>query len=63
MLTYGDGLLDVDLNALLKMHEESRKVLTVTGIQPSWRLGVIDFGKDGSTVIDFREKLKIDMAG
>jgi glucose-1-phosphate cytidylyltransferase len=57
MLTYGDGVSDVDLNALLGRHERSGKTVTVTAIQPQGRFGVIDFDAD-KTVTSFNEKGK-----
>jgi glucose-1-phosphate cytidylyltransferase len=57
MLTYGDGLSDVDLNALLRRHESSGKTVTVTAIRPQGRFGVIDFDGEG-TVTSFNEKGK-----
>lgn len=59
MLTYGDGVSNVDLNALLKQHQESRKIVTLTGIRPSGRFGVLDIGANNS-VISFREKSQQD---
>lgn len=58
MLTYGDGVSDVDLNALLKQHRESKKTVTLTGIQPGGRFGVLDI--EGQSVVGFREKAKED---
>ncbi len=58
MLTYGDGVSDVDLNALLKQHQGSGKTVTLTGIQPGGRFGVLDL--EGQTVTGFREKAKED---
>jgi glucose-1-phosphate cytidylyltransferase len=58
MLTYGDGVSDVDLNALLRQHEASGKTVTLTGIQPGGRFGVLDL--EGQTVTGFREKAKED---
>lgn len=58
MLTYGDGVSDVDLDTLLKQHRESGKIVTITGIQPGGRYGVLDL--DGETIIGFREKAKED---
>lgn len=56
MLTYGDGVGNVDLGALLKQHRASGKTVTLTGIQPGGRFGVLDL--EGQTVIGFREKAK-----
>lgn len=58
MLTYGDGLSNVDLNKLLAQHSASGKIATLTGIQPGGRFGVLDL--DGETVTGFREKAKED---
>ena len=48
MLTYGDGVGDIDLDALLAQHQASGKIVTLTGIQPGGRFGVLDV--DGQTV-------------
>lgn len=58
MLTYGDGVSNVDLNALLAQHQASGKIVTLTGIQPGGRFGVLDL--EGQTVTGFREKAKED---
>ena len=52
MLTYGDGLSSVDLNALLKQHDASGKTVTITAIRPSGRFGVVDFNED-KTITSF----------
>jgi len=58
MLTYGDGVSTVDLRALIKQHQTSGKVVTLTGVQPGGRFGVLDL--NGQTVVGFREKAKED---
>ncbi len=60
MLTYGDGVSDVDLNALLAQHKQSGKIVTLTGIQPGGRFGVLDLDDNSNTVVGFREKAKED---
>lgn len=60
MLTYGDGVGDVNLNALLEQHKESGKIATLTGIQPGGRFGVLDLDKTGTSVSGFREKARED---
>lgn len=60
LLTYGDGVSDVDLNALLRQHRNSGKLLTLTGVQPGGRYGVLDLDETGVTVSGFREKAKED---
>jgi glucose-1-phosphate cytidylyltransferase len=42
MLTYGDGVSNVDLNALYKFHKNSKKIATLTAIQIASRYGVLD---------------------
>ncbi len=58
LLTYGDGVSDVDLNELLRRHRASGKTATLTGVQPGGRYGVLEL--DGETVAGFREKAKED---
>ena len=60
MLTYGDGVSDVDLNALLRQHRHSGKVVTLTGIQPGGRFGVLDLDEGSDTIVGFREKARED---
>jgi len=55
MMTYGDGVGDVDLNKLLDFHKQEKKIVTITAIQPGGRYGMIDF-TDYGTVKGFREK-------
>lgn len=59
LCTYGDGLADVDIRALLEFHESHGKLATVTTVRPPSRFGVLDLGRDGS-VEDFREKPQAD---
>jgi glucose-1-phosphate cytidylyltransferase len=54
MLTWGDGVSDVDLKALLAFHRGHRKLATVTAVRPPARYGYMEF--DGSRVSRFSEK-------
>jgi glucose-1-phosphate cytidylyltransferase len=54
MLTYGDGVSDVDLTSLLKQHDKSGKAVTLTAIQPGGRFGVLDI--HGEDITAFKEK-------
>ena len=54
MVTYGDGLSDVDIRKLLDSHHDSGKLLTVTAVQPKGRFGVLTIEND--EVTDFTEK-------
>ena len=56
MMTYGDGVADVDLHALLAFHESHGKLATVTAVQPLGRFGALDLADDGETVRSFVEK-------
>jgi len=56
MMTYGDGVADVDLGALLRFHEQEGRLATVTAVQPPGRFGSLDLGDDGLTVRSFVEK-------
>ena len=53
-LTYGDGLADIDLKALLEFHRREKVLATVTAVQPPGRFGALVTA--GSRVLDFREK-------
>lgn len=54
MLTYGDGVGDIDLDALLAFHKSHGKVLTVTGVRPPGRFG--ELGSSQGVVTEFNEK-------
>lgn len=55
MLTYGDGVCNVDINELIKFHKQSGKICTMTAIQATSRFGVIRMEDDG-TIDSFEEK-------
>lgn len=55
MLTYADGLSDVDLDALMDFHRSHGKLMTVTGVTPPGRFGEMVFGNNGE-VHQFNEK-------
>jgi glucose-1-phosphate cytidylyltransferase len=61
MLTYGDGVGDINIAKLLASHKEARKIVTVTSVQPQGKFGALSFGNDG-TVLSFTEKPKGDGA-
>jgi glucose-1-phosphate cytidylyltransferase len=56
--TYGDGVSDVDLGALIDFHRTSGRLATVTAVQPSGRFGALDI--DGDLIRRFEEKPKGD---
>lgn len=55
MLTYGDGLADINLAELLEWHQSHGKIATLTTVQPSGRFGWLDINLDG-VVAGFKEK-------
>ena len=59
MLTYGDGVSDVNLQQLLDFHNEHHVIGTLTAIQPGGRFGVIDIDQHMS-ITQFTEKSKAD---
>jgi glucose-1-phosphate cytidylyltransferase len=54
IVTYGDGLADVDLHALLEFHKSHGKIATMTAVRPPARFGAINF--DGDRIESFSEK-------
>jgi glucose-1-phosphate cytidylyltransferase len=61
MLTYGDGVSDVNITELVKFHQSHGKHCTVTAVQPSGRFGALNLAED-QTVQSFMEKPKGDGA-
>jgi glucose-1-phosphate cytidylyltransferase len=57
--TYGDGVADIDLAALLEFHREHGRLATVTAVQPSGRFGALDIGED-ELIRRYEEKPKGD---
>jgi glucose-1-phosphate cytidylyltransferase len=54
LMTYGDGVIDVDINELIKFHKSHGKVLTITGVRPPSRFGEIS--EKNGLVTSFKEK-------
>lgn len=59
MLTYGDGVCDVNIKNLLDFHQKNGKLATMTAIQPGGRFGTLEIAND-HTVARFAEKNKDD---
>lgn len=55
-MTYGDGVADIDIAALLAFHRTHGKQATISGVRPMARFGALDL--DGTAVKRFREKPK-----
>ena len=58
MMTYGDGLSNVNLKKLLKFHKKNKKLVTLTAVRPPARFGALQL--KGDLVNYFKEKSKID---
>ena len=54
LLTYGDGVADINLKALVNFHKSHGKMVTLSAVRPSARFGDLDF--DGDRVSSFQEK-------
>jgi len=59
MLTYGDGIGDINIKELLEFHVSHKKIITVTAVQPEGRFGAIELSKNNK-VEAFTEKPKSD---
>ena len=55
MLTYGDGLSNVDLNKLISFHNNHGNILTLTGVRPAGRFGELGMDNNG-LITEFNEK-------
>jgi len=58
MMTYGDGLSNVNLKKLLKFHKKNKKLVTLTAVRPPARFGAIKL--KGQRVSYFKEKSRLD---
>ncbi len=59
MATYGDGVADLDIPALLQYHRNHGRLATVTTVRPNSRFGILEVGKKGD-VLTFAEKPQLD---
>ena len=60
MLTYGDGLADVDIDALIKHHYKTGSLVTLTAVRPTARFGELDIEANTDKVTNFSEKPQIN---
>lgn len=60
LMTYGDGVSDIDINALIKFHESKKQIATLTAVHVGQRFGVLDIDKDNMDIKAFREKSHAD---
>lgn len=59
LLTYGDGVANVDIQKLVQFHQEQGKIATITTVNPGQRFGIIEIDQEG-TIYSFREKSSVD---
>lgn len=59
MLTYGDGVADINIPELLNFHKTHKKAITVTAVRPEGRFGSLKIAQGGQ-VVQFREKVEGD---
>lgn len=59
LLTYGDGVSDIDVNQLVDYHQKGGKLATITAVQPGGRYGVLDIG-ESNEIRKFTEKARED---
>ncbi len=57
LLTYGDGLSNIDINELIKFHESHKKMVTISAVRPPARFGSLSL--KGSEVLKFKEKTQL----
>ena len=57
LLTYGDGVADIDIDALIKFHKDHGKMITVSAVHPGARFGELDI--NNNVVTSFKEKPQV----
>lgn len=62
MMTYGDGVSDVNIKELLEFHKEQGKIATLTAVKVGQRFGVLDINEKDTAIRSFREKSHTDGA-
>ena len=57
LLTYGDGISDIDINELIKFHKSHKKMVSISAVRPPARFGSLSL--NGADVIKFKEKKQL----
>ncbi len=60
LMTYGDGVSDIDINDLVRFHKEKGQIATLTAVHVGQRFGVLDIDRNDKTIRAFREKSSAD---
>lgn len=56
MVTYGDGVSDIDIGRLLSFHKKQGTIATITGVHPYSKYGLVQINKKTSLATEFRQK-------
>lgn len=59
LVSYGDDISDVNINDVIKFHEQNNKIATLTSVNPICQFGVLDVN-DNAEIIGFKEKPKLE---
>jgi glucose-1-phosphate cytidylyltransferase len=62
LLTYGDGLCDLNIKHLIQFHKSNKKIATLTAVQPLGKFGLVEINKKTNLIEKFLEKPKGDGA-
>lgn len=62
LLTYGDGVSDVDISAVVEFHHRCGRAATITTVQPEGRFGAIKIDPRTNQIESFKEKARVDQA-
>ena len=57
LLTYGDGISDININNLIQFHKSHKKIVTISAVRPPARFGSLSL--NGSDVLNFKEKTQL----
>ena len=60
MLTYGDGIADIDINQLLQYYQENKKIVTISATKPEGRFGALHMDETTHRIKGFKEKVRDD---
>ncbi|MDD2757949.1 MAG: sugar phosphate nucleotidyltransferase [Patescibacteria group bacterium] len=55
MVTYGDGVADVNIPELVKFHQNQNTIATITAVRPASRFGYLDIDREAKKVVDFSQ--------
>lgn len=59
LVSYGDDLSNVDINAVIEFHKKNNKIATLTAVNPIFQYGILETNDNGE-IVEFKEKPKLD---